>query len=79
MSRTKREHTDGKGACQFSVGGKICGETHTLDIVHEFKQLYEDKIREIDNIGGGDCAEVRHRENLQNFGSGVVFVLTVRK
>lgn len=44
--------------CQVPVGNRICGETQTLQITREFRQLYEDKLKQIDNVGGGDCAQV---------------------
>ncbi|XP_074030064.1 uncharacterized protein isoform X9 [Leptinotarsa decemlineata] len=47
----------GPDGCQVPVGKGICGETRTLDIINEFKRLYEEKIKEIDNAGGGDCMQ----------------------
>lgn len=45
--------------CQVLVGqGGICGETRTLDIINEFRKLYEEKLHEIDTAGGGDCLQV---------------------
>lgn len=48
-----------RDVCQVQVGDKICGETQTLQITREFRQLYEDKLKQIDSVGGGDCVQVR--------------------
>lgn len=44
--------------CQVYDGDKPCGETQTLQIVKEFKELYEKKMHEIESTGGGDCVQV---------------------
>lgn len=38
--------------------GRPCGETKTLDIVKEFRTLYERKMREVESAGGGDNVQV---------------------
>lgn len=48
----------GPDGCQVPVGLGTCGETGTLDIINEFKRLYEEKMHEIDTAGGGDCLQV---------------------
>lgn len=55
---TGHHHRD---VCQAQVGDKICGETQTLQITREFRQLYEDKLKQIDSVGGGDCVQVREK------------------
>ncbi|CAG9814199.1 unnamed protein product [Phaedon cochleariae] len=47
----------GPEGCQVPIGKGICGETRTLDIINEFKRLYEEKMKEIDNNGGGDSLQ----------------------
>ncbi|KAF2903682.1 hypothetical protein ILUMI_02477 [Ignelater luminosus] len=43
-------------ACQYPIGNnQKCGETQTLEIIKEFRQLYENKMKQIDAEGGGDC------------------------
>lgn len=44
--------------CTVPVGDRICGETQTLQITKEFRQLYEDKLKQIDTMAGGDCTQV---------------------
>ncbi|XP_057652834.1 uncharacterized protein LOC130891824 isoform X5 [Diorhabda carinulata] len=43
--------------CPVPVGNSVCGETRTLDIINEFKRLYEEKMHEIDNSSCGDCLQ----------------------
>lgn len=43
--------------CPVPVGSSVCGETRTLDIINEFKRLYEEKMHEIDNSSCGDCLQ----------------------
>lgn len=59
------EQTCDHNGCQAQIGDKICGETDTLEITREFRQLYEDKLKEIDSVGGGDCVQVREIPNIQ--------------
>lgn len=44
--------------CQVYEGDKPCGETQTLQIIKEFRELYERKMQQIESTGGGDCAQV---------------------
>lgn len=46
------------GGCPVPEGNKTCGETRTLDIINEFKRLYEKKMEEIDTSNCGDCLQV---------------------
>ncbi|CAG9833577.1 unnamed protein product [Diabrotica balteata] len=43
--------------CPIPIGNSVCGETKTLDIINEFKRLYEEKMNEIDNTSCGDCLQ----------------------
>ncbi|VEN36492.1 unnamed protein product [Callosobruchus maculatus] len=51
----------GPDGCQVPVGNGICGETRTLDIVNEFRRLYEEKLQQIDANGGGDFLQEKVR------------------
>ncbi|KAJ8958819.1 hypothetical protein NQ318_019579 [Aromia moschata] len=55
-----RGRSYGPDGCQVPVGGGggTCGETRTLEIINEFRRLYEEKMQEIDTAGGGDCLQV---------------------
>ncbi|XP_050511516.1 uncharacterized protein LOC114328083 isoform X5 [Diabrotica virgifera virgifera] len=44
-------------SCPIPIGNSVCGETKTLDIINEFKRLYEEKMQEIDNTSCGDCLQ----------------------
>lgn len=49
----------GPEGCSVVLGdGERCGEQETLRICRQFNEMYEAKMREIDAVGGGDCAEV---------------------
>lgn len=48
----------GPYGCQVPIGKGICGEKRTLDIINQFKRLYQKKMEEIDTAGGGDCLMV---------------------
>lgn len=48
----------GPDGCKARENGEKCGETETLSIINDFNQLYEEKISQIDEITGGDNAEV---------------------
>ncbi|KAG5893696.1 hypothetical protein JTB14_017804 [Gonioctena quinquepunctata] len=56
MNRS-RSKPFGPEGCQVPIGEGFCGETSTLDIINKFKRLYENKLREIDSAGGGDCLQ----------------------
>lgn len=45
--------------CQVYEGDKPCGETETLKIVKQFRDLYEKKLQQIESTGGGDCAQAQ--------------------
>lgn len=45
---------NGNSTC-YVTGSKCLG---TLEIVKEFNKLYEGKMKEIDEKGGGDCVKV---------------------
>ncbi|KAJ8972486.1 hypothetical protein NQ317_012317 [Molorchus minor] len=51
----------GPDGCEVPVGQSTCGETRTLDIINEFRRLYEEKLAQIDNCGGGDCLQEKLR------------------
>ncbi|XP_022903275.2 putative leucine-rich repeat-containing protein DDB_G0290503 isoform X7 [Onthophagus taurus] len=53
----------GPDGCPALVDGSRCGETKNLQIIKEFKRLYEDKMKQIDDIAGGDC--IQAKVNLQ--------------
>lgn len=58
----------GQDGCQVILkSGNKCGEQQTLQICREFNQMYADKLKEIDNIGGGDCIEVPPSSSLFYF------------
>ncbi|CAG9858405.1 unnamed protein product [Phyllotreta striolata] len=45
------------GSCPVSEGNIVCGERRTLDIINEFKRLYENKMDEINKANCGDCLQ----------------------
>jgi len=50
----------GPNGCMFRVDGGPCREKETLQIIQQFKQLYETKLREIErDDGGGDNLEAK--------------------
>ncbi|KAL1491211.1 hypothetical protein ABEB36_011844 [Hypothenemus hampei] len=40
--------------CPIPVGDSVCGETNSLEIMKEFNQLYEERMKDVD-MAGGDC------------------------
>ncbi|KAJ8916239.1 hypothetical protein NQ315_016378 [Exocentrus adspersus] len=54
---SSRARLFGPDGCQVPVGQGTCGETRTLNIIKEFKRLYEEKMHQIDSAGGGDCLQ----------------------
>lgn len=78
--RSKYEEADnakqfGRNGCQaVMVNGKKCGERQTLQICREFNNMYQKKMKEIDEIAGGDCCEVSNSGVSIKF----FFFLTIR-
>ncbi|XP_072393359.1 uncharacterized protein [Diabrotica undecimpunctata] len=56
VNRSHQRHLVSDG-CPIPIGNSVCGETKTLDIINEFKRLYEEKMNEIDNTSCGDCLQ----------------------
>lgn len=48
----------GPDGCPAVANGRRCGETRNLQIIQEFKRLYETKMKQIDDAAGGDCVQV---------------------
>lgn len=48
----------GPDGCPAVANGRRCGETRNLQIIQEFRRLYEDKMKQIDDAAGGDCIQV---------------------
>ncbi|GJQ86609.1 hypothetical protein Trydic_g7841 [Trypoxylus dichotomus] len=49
----------GPEGCPAIASGRRCGETKNLQIIQEFRKLYEDKMQQIDDAAGGDCVQAK--------------------
>lgn len=58
LSSVRNSFEMGHFGCEVSVNGVPCGETKSLRIINEFRDLYQQKMMQIDTIAGGDCTQV---------------------